>query len=241
MIKDERQLQEDWESFQKELGQIKGFRGFILGFAVGAAISIFWLISIPLSIVNRSWKWHPKYHDTLFGVLFMICSFGLSIGIRFCVREIANDVGDINGGNFSDSSTDVNIAPITDMSNQSIDDESVTQNSEIINNNNIPVIFDSQSGMLYANDGHELVHLINHCLISNDGKIIARYDQSINLFYDEFNRPIDVTIDGTNFQHVNLINRKGLDIINGEVFDAETHNRISSITVVHKAKDFDAL
>lgn len=95
--------------------------------------------------------------------------------------------------------------------------------------------------LLYANDGHELVHLINHCLISNDGKIIARYDQSINLFYDEFDRPIDVTIDGTNFQHVNLINRKGLDIINGEVFDAETHNRISSITVVHKAKDFDAL
>ena len=99
------------------------------------------------------------------------------------------------------------------------------------------VRFDDQNSILYDNNGRELAHLTNYHLTSSEGKIIARYDPNINLFYDGFNQPLDVKIDGTTFQHIKDVHGSGIEIINNEIFDAKTHVHIgftSTNTLIHQ-------
>lgn len=99
-------------------------------------------------------------------------------------------------------------------------------------NGSLTTRFDSQTGILYDKDGHEIAHLINNHITTADGKTLAKYDSTSNLFYDKYMQPLDVKIDGTTFQHVKDVHGNGIDIINGEIFDAKTHKRIGSIMTI---------
>ena len=90
-------------------------------------------------------------------------------------------------------------------------------------NGALAIRFNSQTGILYGKDGHEIAHLINNHIITADGKTFAKYDPTSNLFYDKYMQPLNVKIDGTTFQHVKDVQGNGIDIINGEIFDAKTH------------------
>ena len=113
---------------------------------------------------------------------------------------------------------------------------SVTDNSTVTNANGAPVMrFDSQNGILYDRNGQEIIHLVNNNLVTTNGRIIASYNPDTNLFYDGFNQPLDVKINDSTFQHVKDVHGDGVEIINGEIFDAKTHERIGTIIKTAKA------
>lgn len=108
---------------------------------------------------------------------------------------------------------------------------SVTDNSTVTNVDGTPVMrFDSQTGILYDKNGQEIIHLVNNNLVTTNGRIIAIYNPDTNLFYDGFNQPLDVKINDSTFQHVKDVHGNGIEIINDEIFDAKTHERIGVIS-----------
>lgn len=66
------------------------FRGFLLGGACGFTSVLFMLISFPLSIFIRSWKFHPRYHMGLFMAMLTIASFGINLTLAIAKDEISN-------------------------------------------------------------------------------------------------------------------------------------------------------
>ena len=284
---EEQKLKEDWEHFIKTTNEVKGFRGFFIGLALGFSMSIVYIISIPLKFIDNSWKCHPRYHTKLFSTLFIIFSFGLSIGINIGAREIVNDLGnsnidniDVNNNtdvitskndltsvnendivvhnpqgtatdaiNLADNSADKfqehesvirespEITTKASATNDIQSDNIVEKSSDIILTNSdgsTLVKFNSQNGILYTENGREIAHLVNNTLVVTNGRIIASYNPDTNLFYDEFKQPIDVKIDDTTFQHVKDVKGNGIEIINGEIFDAKTHEKIGTINKIKK-------
>ena len=89
--------------------------------------------------------------------------------------------------------------------------------------------FDSNSGIAYDGNGKEIAHMVKDSLIDSHGQVIARYDTSTGLVYDELNQPMNIKTDSGTFQHVKDVHGEGVEVINNEVFDAKTHQRVGNI------------
>ncbi len=89
--------------------------------------------------------------------------------------------------------------------------------------------FDANSGIAYDRNGAEVAHIENDSLVDRNGQIIASYDRSTGLFYDSDHQPLDIKQDSGAFQHVKDVHGEGVDVVNNEVFDAKTHQRIGSV------------
>ena len=86
--------------------------------------------------------------------------------------------------------------------------------------------FDSEHGVLYDGQGKMIATLqgpSNTYLVTTEGKTIARHDSNMKILYDGFSQPL-----GT-FQHIKDAKGNGVDIINGEIFDTETHKKIGNL------------
>lgn len=122
---------------------------------------------------------------------------------------------DTNGSNLSDSivkqSSSINDVNLVDTSGHMI------------------MHFDANSGIAYDGDGREIAYIENDSLIDKNGQVIASYDRNTGLFYDHHSQPIDVKNDGGTFQHIKNAHGEGVDIVNNEVFDSKTHQRVGNI------------
>lgn len=134
------------------------------------------------------------------------------------------------------STTDINDNAV-DLTNNEVSQSSVPDNqADTFANMNIVdksghtiMNFDANSGIAYDGNGAEVAHIENDSLVDKNGQIIASYDRNTGLFYDDNNQTLDIKQEGDTFQHAKDVHGEGVDVVDNEVFDAKTHQRIGSI------------
>lgn len=91
------------------------------------------------------------------------------------------------------------------------------------------VSYNADNHTFYNHDGHEIARVQGCQVVDNMNHVIASYDPHTGNILDSNGNPINIAQTGDTFKTVTDVHGEGLETINGEVFDAKTHERIGNI------------
>ena len=94
------------------------------------------------------------------------------------------------------------------------------------------VSYNADNHTFYNHDGYEIAHVQGNQVVDSMNNVIATYDSNTGNLLDPNGNALNVQQTGETFKTVTDVHGNGTEVINGEVFDAKTHERIGNIRKV---------